>query len=404
MTLLAGMTVLEIGFMVAAPGAGRILADLGATVIKVEPLTGDVGRRLFPAGDISVMFENNNRGKQSLALDLRTEDGQAVFGDLLDGADVVVTNLRPAFLGEVGVTWEAIHARNPRVVLGNITSFGLDDEESGAAGGDVVAQAESGLTAFQGEPDGAPLIGQHSPADAAGAIFSVVGLLAAYVDAQRNGVGRLVDVSLTDVFTSLDIGVTPMVAATGGAAIAERTGRFHPSITPHGVFRARDGYVVISAYGAGAHSMWPRLAAAIGRPELGDAEGYRTDAERTIRRDEIVGLIELWLDRFPASEDAVRELRSRNVIAARVVTPHERVSSARARRRRMVATIDHPRVGALDVMGLPLRISDFEPALGPAPELGADTAAVLADRLGYDHDRIAALAERGVIALQGDGP
>src|ERR1039458_341423 len=127
MSLLENMIVVDVGFMVAGPCASRILADMGATVIKIEPPQGDVGRHLLPYGDISVMNEANNRGKKSVVCNLKTEDGRLVFQDVVRRADIIFTNLRPAFLQEAGITWEAVHALNPRTSLAIISTFGFDD-------------------------------------------------------------------------------------------------------------------------------------------------------------------------------------------------------------------------------------------------------------------------------------
>ena len=287
-------------------------------------------------------------------------------------------------------------------MLASITSYGLDDAESNAPGGDVVAQAESGLVAINGEPDGAPLIAQNAPADVAGAMYTVIGLLAAYIEAQRTGVGRMIDVSLVDVYSTLDVGIGPMVLATNGDYAVARTGRFHPTITPHGVFEGTDGFIALSGYGTGANSMWPRVATAIGRPDLADADGYGSDDQRRQRQDEITELIERWLHTFPTTDDAVKVLRDGGVIAATIRTPHELLGSERARRRHLVERVNHPVAGDLDVVGLPLRIGGYEPDIGPAPALGADTRRVLHDLLGYGDDKIDDLARRGVVQLRGE--
>jgi crotonobetainyl-CoA:carnitine CoA-transferase CaiB-like acyl-CoA transferase len=391
MTLLDGVTVVDIGFMVAAPGAARILGDLGATVIKVEPPTGDVGRRLLPLGEHSVMFENYNRGKQSVVIDLKTAGGREVLQDLIARADLIVTNLRPKFLRESGITWDLIHARNPAAVLAVVTSFGMDEDDSNAAGGDILAQAESGLAFFNGEPGEAPLVAQNAPADVAGSMYAVISMLACLLDARRTGTGRLIDLSLTDIYTTLDVGVTPLVLASGGAFAPQATGRFHPSFTPHGVYRGTGGYVVISAYGAGANSMWPRLATAIGQERLAYDERYASDAMRRERRDEITELIETWLAGFGDTDAAVRVLRQHGVIAATMRSPLEAVTSERSWRRGLARTVEYPSGATLDVIGVPVRISGFEPDIRPAPQLGADTVSVLTELLGYDQVRINAL-------------
>jgi crotonobetainyl-CoA:carnitine CoA-transferase CaiB-like acyl-CoA transferase len=401
--LLEGVTVLDVGFMVAGPGTAKILGDLGATVLKVEPLLGDVARRLLMVGDVSVMFETFNRGKRSIALDLRSEQGRSVLSDLIGVSDLIVTNLRPKFLDLAGLDWESVHKRNPKASFAVVSTFGLDDPESGITGGDIVAQAESGIVSVNGEPDGDPLAAQNSPADVATATYTATALLAAYIEATRTGVGRMIDVSLTDVYTTFDVGIMPFTLATQGRVKTGRTGRFHPNFTPHGIFRSRHGHVVISAYGSGANSMWPRFAHAIGRDDLADRDGYRSDVERGERRDEIVAIIERWLATFDSDDAAVQILRDNNVIAARVKTPQDVISSDRARRRKLIERVELPS-GGMDVVGLPVRIGGYEPRIAPSPPLGADTISVLRDLLGYDDEQVDALIERSVIYAAPEGP
>jgi len=396
MSLLENMIVVDVGFMVAGPCASRILADMGATVIKIEPPQGDVGRHLLPYGNISVMNEANNRGKKSVVCNLKTEGGRLVFQDVVRRADIIFTNLRPAFLQEAGITWEAVHALNPRTSLAIISTFGFDDPLSGVAGGDAVAQAESGNSFTNGEPDGAPLIAQTAPADVAGAMYAAIAGLSAYVETQRTGVGHFIDLSLIDVYMTVDVGINPMVLASAGKFVPTRSGQFHPSFTPHGVFKGTGGYVALSGYGSGPNSMWPRVARAIGHDELAYAEGYESDASRLLRRDEIFGLIEEWLATLDSTEAAVAILRENGVGAAVVRSPHDAMSTERSRRR-IVKRIESPS-GSFDVLGMPVQISGYEPEYAAAPLIGADTREVLRSLLGYDEQRIADLIASGAVA------
>jgi crotonobetainyl-CoA:carnitine CoA-transferase CaiB-like acyl-CoA transferase len=394
------MVVVDVGFMVAGPGAARILGDLGATVIKIEPPHGDVARHMLPLGNIEVLFEANNRGKQGVICDLKSEGGREVFRDIVKKADLIVTNLRPAFLEEAEITWSDIHALNPRTSLAVVTTFGFDDAESGIAGGDAVAQAESGNAFTNGEPDGTPLLAQTAPADVAVAMFAAISMLASYVETQRTGVGRFIDLSLTDVYMTMDVSIIPMVLASAGQFVPKRAGRFHPVFSPHGVFQGTGGHVVISGYGSGPNSMWPRIAEAIGHGELANADGYESDATRLLRLDYIVGLMEEWLATFPNTDEAVAVLRRHGVIAATIRSPHDAVNSERARRR-FVRNVELSDGGSLDVLGLPVRIEGYEPVIGPAPLLGEDTVSVLSGLLGYDDQRIADLVASGAVGTTG---
>lgn len=401
MSLLAGLTVLDVGFMVAGPGATRILGDLGADVVKVEPPTGDVGRRLLMKGDVSVLFENYNRNKRSISIDLTSPSGQEVLSDLMAHCDAIITNFRPEFLQRVGLTWEAVHGRNRRAVLAVISTFGLDDDQAWAPGGDVVAQAEAGLASFNGEPGGTPLLAQNAPADVAGALYAALATLAACFDARRSGIGRMIDVSLTHAYATLDVGITPYVLATDGEFQPQAAGRFHPNFTPHGVFRAPDRHIVISAYGSGQNAMWPRLAAAIGVPDLADADGYQTDLARAEHREEITDLIESWLSRFQSADDAVQSLREAGVIAAVIRTPNEVISSDRARRGGFVRHVQHPTRPDLGVLALPMDITGFTCRIEPAPTVGQHTVDILRNLLNYDQHRIDQLLRSAAVMTEG---
>ena len=398
MNLLSDITVLDLGFMVAGPGAARLLADLGALVIKVEPPAGDVARWLTPQGGVSPVFEDFNRGKKSICIDLWREEGQEIWAKLVKNADLVITNFRPAFLERVGITWDSVHRLNRTAVLTIVSTFGADDPDSNIPGGDVVAQAESGIASFNGEPEGTPILAQNSPADVASSLYAALASLASVNEARRTGSGSMVDVSITDAYATVDVGIMSTVLATHGAFEPSRTGRFHNTFTPHGVFRGPGGYAVISAYGAGPNSIWPRLAAALGRPDLAIADGYRSDLDRREHRSEIVAIIEAWLKSFDTIEEAVSVLRAEGVVAGVVRSPHEALTSERARRRGLAQRIAHPVSGSRDVLGSPMRVLGQDASVTAAPSLGSHTTDLLRDHLGYDMEQIELLLRGGVIA------
>jgi CoA:oxalate CoA-transferase len=395
--VLEDLRILDLTRVVAGPFATAVLADLGAEVIKVErPVTGD-DYRYGPSkkGKTSLSFQNTNRGKRSITLDLRREEGRALLCRLAERADALVENFRAGWLASQGLDADRLHAANPRLVIASLSGFGQTGPRAGEASYDIVAQAAGGFLAMNGFPDGPPVRGGGALADYIGGLFLAVGVVAGVHEARRTGRGRVLDVSNQDaVFAVTDSWAT---IAAGLGVTAERTGNQHPFTAPYDCFEARDGWVVVAS---ASNKLFRGLCQAIGRPDLADDERFRSHRGRARHRAEINGIVQEW----------VRPLRCDEVLArlgpggadlpcARVARPDELIDDSQLVARGMVERHAHPdpEVGEVVFHGNPLRFSGApsrERAL--APDLGADNAEIYGE-LGLSAEDLARLAEAGTI-------
>jgi crotonobetainyl-CoA:carnitine CoA-transferase CaiB-like acyl-CoA transferase len=273
----------------------------------------------------------------------------------------------------------------------------MTDPRSDLASGDVVAQAESGITSYLGEEDGSPLCNPGSPADVAAAVqvaFGITAALAGRLMGETNGV--MLDVSILDAYIATDLTMLPMVAATNGAFKARRSGPLHPTVFPHGVFKAGKEFVTISAYGSGPHGHWPRLARAMGHEKLASDPQLSTDEQRSHRRGELTTIVEDWLGSFASAQQGVDILRKAGVVAARVLNAEELITDERARSRGIVQSVEHPISGRYSVMGLPMMINGHFAEARPAPAKGQDTRDVLRSSLGLSTEQIDDLVLRKI--------
>jgi crotonobetainyl-CoA:carnitine CoA-transferase CaiB-like acyl-CoA transferase len=393
--LLEDIRILDLTRVVAGPFATAVLADLGADVIKVErPGTGD-DYRYGPSqkGQTSLSFQNTNRGKRSITLDLRDAEGRELFLRLCERADAVVENFRAGYLERIGLGADVLHARNPRMVVASLSGFGATGPRAGQASYDIVAQATGGFLAMTGFPDGPPVRGGGALADFVGGLYLGLGLLAGLRDRDNTGRGRVLDLSNQDaMFAVTDSWVT---IAQGLGVEAERTGNQHPFTAPYDCFEARDGWVVV---GTASNKLFRRLCQAIERPELASDERFRSHRGRSARRGEINGIVGDW----------VRERSCRQVLAAlgpegadvpcaRVARPDELVEDPQLRARGMIERHPHPTVGEVVFHGNPLRFSGAEPReRALAPDLGQHNAEIFAE-IGVDAADLERLAGKGVV-------
>jgi CoA:oxalate CoA-transferase len=393
--LLHGIRILDLTRVVAGPFATAILADLGADVIKVErPGTGD-DYRYGPSrkGQTSLSFQNTNRGKRSITLDLRDAEGRELFLRLCERADAVVENFRAGYLERIGLGADVLHVRHPRLVVASLSGFGASGPRAGQASYDIVAQASGGFLAMTGFPDGPPLRGGGALADFVGGLYLGLGLLAGLRDRDRTGRGRVLDLSNQDaMFAVTDSWVT---IAQGLGVEAERTGNQHPFTAPYDCFEARDGWVVV---GTASNQLFGRLCQASGRPELGSDERFRSHRGRAARRSEINGIVADWI-RERTCQQVLAGLGpgGADVPCARVARPDELVEDPQLLARGMIERHPHPAVGEVVFHGNPLRFSGAEPReRALAPDLGEHNAEVLAE-IGVGAADLERLAAKGVV-------
>lgn len=393
--VLEGIRILDLTRVVAGPFATATLADLGADVIKVErPGTGDDYRYgPSPRGETSLSFQNTNRGKRSITLDVRQPEGRDLLLRLVERADALVENFRSGFLDSQGLGAAAIQARNPRCVVASLSGFGHTGPRAGEASYDIVAQASGGLMAMTGFPDGPPLRAGGALADFVGGLYLALGLVAALRDRDLTGRARVLDLSNQDaIFAVTDSAVT---IHQGIGAASDRVGNQHPFTAPYDAFEARDGWVVVAT---ASNKLFRRLGEAIGRPGLADEERFRSHRARAEHREEVNRVVADWV-RERDCDTVLRQLgpEGADLPCARVAPPHELASDPQLLARDMIERHPHPTLGEVRFHGSPLRLSGAEPRKRAlAPELGADNAEVYGE-LGLTADELAALAQDRVI-------
>jgi len=393
--LLAGVRILDLTRVVAGPFATAALADLGADVIKVErPRTGDDYRHgPSPLGQTSLAFQNTNRGKRSITLDVRSDAGRELFLRLVEHADVVVENFRSGFLDGVGLGVDAIQARNPRCVMASLSGFGHSGPCAGRASYDIVAQAGGGLMAMTGAPDGPPMRGGGALGDFVGGLYLAFGIAAALLDRERCGRARALDLSNQDaIFAITD---SAMTIHQGIGATSERVGNQHPFAAPYGCYAARDGWIAV---GTASNKLFRALCAAIGRPELAADPDYRSHRGRSQRREAVNAFVAEWI-RERSCEAVLAALgpEGADLPCARVESPHELVNDPQLVARGMIERHPHPELGEVVFHGNPLKFSGAEPReRALAPELGAHNAEVFGE-IGVGADELARLAAAGVV-------
>src|SRR5436190_19262180 len=324
------------------------LADLGAAVVKIEhPAGGDETRTWGPpfAGGESAYFLSVNRGKRSVALDLKDAEGRELALELCARADVVIENFRPGGAARLGLDYEAVRKRRPDVVYCTISGFGLR-EPPDRAGYDFTVQAESGLMAITGEPAGEPMKVGVAIVDILAGLNAATAILATLRRRDLTGEGDLVEVSLLDsAFAAfVDVGVNALLTREE----PQRYGNAHPSIVPYQPFRGADGWIAVAAANDGLFS---RLCTAIGRPDLAADERYATNETRVLNREPLIAELQaVFADR--ATEEWEGLLLASGVPAGRIRGVGEALRSGPARTRR----VDHPTAGAVDLVGPPFEL------------------------------------------------
>jgi crotonobetainyl-CoA:carnitine CoA-transferase CaiB-like acyl-CoA transferase len=379
------LRVVDLSRVLAGPYCTMVLADLGADVVKVErPGEGDETRSWGPpyAGGESAYYLSINRSKRSVALDLKDSRALELAVELCAGADVVIENFRAGLADSLGLGYDALRARNERIVYCSITGFGSDRQPPARPGYDFVAQAESGLMAVTGDEE--PTKVGVAIVDVMTGVHAAVGILAAL----QGGGGRRVEVPLLDTALASLINVAQGALVTGEEP--RRFGNAHPHIVPYQPFRAADGWVAVAA--ANDH-LFRRLCDAIERPEL--AGRFPTNRARVEARDELVAELERVFAERTAAEWAQR-LESAGVPAGKIRGVLDAVEAAAAAGHDPRVTVEHPSIGALELLGSPIRI-DGMPAPSAPPLLGEHTAEVLAE-LGVDAPELEELKRRGAVA------
>jgi crotonobetainyl-CoA:carnitine CoA-transferase CaiB-like acyl-CoA transferase len=391
---LTGIRVVDLSRVLAGPYATMVLADLGAGVIKVEhPRGGDETRSWGPpyAAGEAAYFLSVNRSKRSVALDLKQPEGRDLALELCTRADVVIENFRPGSAARLGLDYDAVRSRRPDIVYCTISGFGPREPRDRPAY-DFVLQAESGLMAITGEPDGVPTKVGVALVDVVTGLNAATAILAALLRRDRTGEGELVEVALLDSALAALVNVGQNALVTG--AEPGRFGNAHPSIVPYQPFRAADGWVAVAAANDG---LFVRLCRAIGRPELADDERYVTNDARVHNRDELVRELGAVFAARP-TEEWVELLLASGVPAGKIRGVGDAFRAAEAAGAPATVRVSHPTARELDLAAPPFSLANAAlRSADPPPLLGEHTAEVLSE-LGVDAERQAELERRGVVA------
>ncbi|MGG5817376.1 CaiB/BaiF CoA transferase family protein [Falsiroseomonas sp. HW251] len=395
---LEGVTILDLSRVLACPFASMILAELGAEVIKVEqPGSGDETRTFEPfasgpGGEVSGYYMACNRSKRSITVNMRHDEGREIIRGLAAQADVLVENFPVGTLRRRGLDWVSLKPVNPRLVYLSCTGFGQTGPYARRKGYDTVFQAMGGLMGLTGERGGGPVKPGLPVADLTSGLWVAIAILSALRGRDATGQGGFVDFSMLDGQVSL-----LTIAAARFFALAEvppRLGTEHPGRVPTASFRCRDGrFLHITC----SDQHWLPLCRALNLEALAGDAGLATNAGRLARREEVMAALTSAMAALTRAE-AVALLDAADVPNGPVLALDEVLADEHVNARGMVARFDHPALGGFPALPVPLKFDGWDqPEVGRPPLLGEHTDEILAQRLGYDAVRIAALREAGAI-------
>lgn len=396
---LQGIRVLDLGHYIAIPILTRMMADLGAEVIKVEaaPL-GDLTRFTPILRDgYSGSFIQHNRGKQSICVDLKSPQGAQIVRDLGRQCDVITENYSPGVLQRQGLGYEDFRKINPRVIMCSISGFGQDGPLRHRVGNDTVALAMSGLMHLTGEPDGPPVYVGLFIADENAGVHGLAAVCAALYYREKTGFGQYIDLSLLECMFHLHDTALQYYVMSEGKLNPNRFGSHHYLLAPCGIFKARDGYVVLTVL----KHQWETFCKAIGRPQWITDPRFADSDARVNNRMELVKLLEEWLQGFATRDEPLAILEKARILAAPVLDIAQIANHPVIVERGAMQSIDHPGLGPVSLPKSPFRMSET-PAMirDRAPLLGEHNEKILSKYLGYSADHIADLTRGGVLVQE----
>jgi crotonobetainyl-CoA:carnitine CoA-transferase CaiB-like acyl-CoA transferase len=398
--VLDGYKALDFTQFVAGPTVTKLMAEMGAEVIKVELAPdGDRSRAMpFLKNERSGYFVQQNRGKLSLCLDPRKEDGQAIIRDLIAKVDVLVENYAPGVIARMGFDYETAHDINPKIIMCSVSTFGQQGPLAQDPGYDFIGQAYAGVTSLSGEEGGAHFPPMLAIGDVSTGMHGLAAIACALLHRERTGEGQYLDISLVDAYFSYHDVWVQSISASGGTVLPIRTGLHYSILAPAGMFKAREGYIFVFAW---LDHHWVKLCELMGRPELSRDPRFIDNSSRVKNRPEMITVIENWLQSMPSDEAAVEALRDARLPSAPVLTVEKAMRHPHLVERQTVQTVHDRILGEFQIPGFPLRFSSFPRRLDlEAPFLGEHNQRILSSYLDYSPERILRLEQDGVLRSQ----
>lgn len=394
--ILDGYKIIDFTQYLAGPSATRLMAEMGADIIKVEIAPHGDPSRAFPyrKNKRSAYFIQQNRGKKSLCLDVKNEKSKAVLTELIKQCDVLIENFAPGVIARLGFDWETVHKLNPKLVMCSMSAFGQTGPLSHLPGFDYIAQAYAGVTSVIGEPDKPPSLPMLGIGDVTTGVHACGALGYALLDVHRTGEGQLLDISLLDCYFHQHEVNVQAYSASKGKIVPRRSGSHHYAVAPTGIFQGPEGYIMILAL----MHQWPVMCKAMGREDMIEDPKFATNDTRVENLKELISIIEGWLQSFDSDEAAISALQAVRVPVAPILTIPQAVAHPHHRQRGTIRTISDRMLGEFDIPGVPLRYSNFPELLSlEAPFLGEQNREILGDWLGYSSAQIESMESEGIL-------
>lgn len=385
---LDGVRVLDFTQYLAGPACTRLMAEMGATVIKVElPPYGDAARSFAPrVNSRSAFFVQQNRGKQSLCIDIDAVEGAAVIRKLASTVDVVVENFSPGVMARKGLDYATLSAENPGLVMASVSGYGQTGPLANRSMFDFLAQAYSGLMHMTGDPDGAPTFAGMGLADTNSGVHAFAAIGHALFRKERTGQGSYIDVSMVESLIHMHESAIHMPSLDPSYEPI-RQGRHYQLVSPGGTFKGPAGWIVLLCTVNQIANLW----VALGRQDLANDERFDTNQARMDNRDDLTEIIEDWMATFDSNEQVLAALAEARVPATAVLNPADLVNQEHLQARGAITEIVDPVIGEMTIPGFPIHYTPSpEPLDLVAPELGHHNESILAD-LGLSAEEVRAL-------------
>jgi len=391
---LKGIRVLDLTQAIAGPYATLLLRDLGADVIKIEiPGAGDAARYVPPyQQDVSAYFLNINRGKHSMTLNLKTEEGKRIFLKLVKKVDILVENFRPGTMSKLGLSYDSLAQHNSGLIYGCLSGFGQTGPYSDRPAYDLAAQAMGGTMSVTGEENGEPVKVGAFIGDLGAALYLTIGILACLREKEYSGKGQLIDVAMLDSQVALCLNPISEYLASG--VVPKPIGTRSLQATPFQVFRTKDSHIAIMVMD---EKQWMDLCRIANREDLTEDPRFMNMQVRNQNYQSFFPVFcEIMASRTTAEWQ--KALKGTDIISSPVYTIDQVVEDAQVKAREMITEVEDEKRGALKVVGNPVKLSrSKEPINRSMPELGEHTNQILSEMLGFTNQQIKRLKEKGVI-------